>query len=146
MDFAFPLSPRVDTAQQLLRCFSGQNAWRFMIFLDPKQGAGRIPPAYLSMTVSSESPMRVLVWSIVACATILSIPAKAQTYDPRVPVCMKVYDGSLGGGEWIDCSYMSLPQCQASASGRAAMCVINPYFAQPPSRTARPHRRHRHAD
>ncbi|WP_448029906.1 DUF3551 domain-containing protein [Bradyrhizobium liaoningense] len=57
------------------------------------------------------------------------VPTQAQTYDPHA-VCMKVYEGSLGGGEWIDCSYTSLPQCQASALGRAAMCVINPYFAQ----------------
>ncbi|XUM22987.1 DUF3551 domain-containing protein [Bradyrhizobium oligotrophicum S58] len=60
--------------------------------------------------------------------------AEAQTYDPRFPVCMKVYDGSLGGGEWIDCSYTSLPQCQATASGRAAMCLMNPYYARDLSR------------
>ncbi len=89
--------------------------------------------------------MRVLVWSVLVCATVLSIPAKAQTYDPRVPVCMKVYDGPFGGGEWIDCSYASLPQCQATASGRAAMCVLNPYFTPPPARPLRAHRRHRHA-
>jgi len=71
--------------------------------------------------------MRILAWSILVCATILSIPAKAQTYDPRFPVCMKLYAGPLGGGEWIDCSYTSMPQCQATARGRAAMCEINPY-------------------
>lgn len=86
--------------------------------------------------------MRILALSILLLAG-LSVPAQAQTYDPRYPVCMKVYDGAFGGGEWIDCSYTSLPQCQASASGRAAMCVINPYFPQnlPPG----PYRRHRRA-
>ncbi|CCE08300.1 conserved exported hypothetical protein [Bradyrhizobium sp. STM 3843] len=89
--------------------------------------------------------MRVLAWSILMLA-ISSLPAKAQTYDPRVPVCMKVYDGSDdGGGEWIDCSYTSLPQCRASASGRAAMCVINPYFVEAPLPARSQHRRHRHA-
>jgi hypothetical protein len=73
--------------------------------------------------------MRALALSISLLA-ISFVPALAQTYDPRYAVCMKVYEGSLGGGEWIDCSYTSLPQCQASASGRGAMCVINPYFAQ----------------
>lgn len=87
--------------------------------------------------------MRILAWSLLVLA-VTAIPAKAQTYDPRVPVCMKVYDGPFGGGEWIDCSYASLPQCQASASGRAAMCVTNPYYAAVPYAAPRAHRRHRH--
>jgi hypothetical protein len=28
-----------------------------------------------------------------------------------------------------ECSYTSLPQCNASASGRSAQCVVNPYWA-----------------
>src|SRR5262245_43112193 len=44
---------------------------------------------------------------------------------------------SLGGGK-IDCSYTSLAQCNASASGRAAQRLTNPFFAlahqAPPSR------------
>lgn len=71
--------------------------------------------------------MRVVALGIILLA-IMIIPARAQTYDPRYPVCMKVYQGPFGG-EWIDCSYTSLPQCRASASGRAAMCEMNPYFA-----------------
>lgn len=86
--------------------------------------------------------MRILAGSILALALSLScVGAQAQTYDPRYPVCMKVYEGRRGG-EWIDCSYMSMPQCHATASGRAAMCVENPYFAPPPPP---PHRRHRRA-
>ena len=30
---------------------------------------------------------------------------------------------------YYECSYMSLPQCKASASERAGQCDINPYFA-----------------
>ena len=75
---------------------------------------------------------------------MISVPAKAQTYDPRYPVCMKLYQGPFGG-EWIDCSYTSLPQCRATASGRGAMCVENPYFVLPPQLPPRSHRRHRHA-
>jgi hypothetical protein len=65
-------------------------------------------------------------------------PAAAQTYDPAYPVCLQSY--GLGGNN-IDCSYMSLPQCNATASGLAAQCVINPYFV----RTQMPagYRRHR---
>ncbi len=73
--------------------------------------------------------MRVLALSALLLP-VISVPGQAQTYDPRYPVCMKVYEGSLGGGEWIDCSYTSMPQCRASASGRAAMCEINPYVAR----------------
>jgi Protein of unknown function (DUF3551) len=42
-------------------------------------------------------------------------------------VCLQVYD--IGGG-YIDYSYMSLPQCNASASGHPAQCITNPYFAR----------------
>jgi len=52
-------------------------------------------------------------------------PAAAQTYAPGYPVCLHVY----GPATYYECRYTSLPQCNASASGRAAQCVINPYFA-----------------
>lgn len=66
--------------------------------------------------------------AIIALAIALSATSvRAQTYDPRYPVCMHVY-GDLEG-ERLDCFFTSLPQCQASASGRSAMCLINPYFA-----------------
>jgi len=74
----------------------------------------------------------------VSCVVI---PVQAQTYDQSHPVCMKVYTGNLGGGEWIDCSYASLPQCQASASGRAAMCIMNPYLAYGQMASPRAYRR-----
>jgi hypothetical protein len=69
--------------------------------------------------------------------------AHAQTYDPRYPVCMHVFTGGLGGGDYFDCSFTSLPQCAATASGRSATCDINPYYvgsSVPPA-----HRRHRSA-
>jgi hypothetical protein len=55
----------------------------------------------------------------------LAAPAQAQTYDPAYPVCLHVY----GRATYYECRYTSLPQCNASASGRSAQCVINPYFA-----------------
>ena len=95
----------------------------------------------------SRISMRLPILTLTAIATLfVAADAGAQTYDPRYPVCMKVYSGSLGGGEWIDCSYTTLPQCHATASGRAAMCEINPYYANaltPPDqvyrRRYRPH-------
>ena len=72
--------------------------------------------------------MRIPALAILMIATILTAaPVRAQTYDPAYPVCLHKY--GMGGFHYYDCSYTSLPQCNASASGRAAQCDINPYFA-----------------
>jgi hypothetical protein len=55
-------------------------------------------------------------------------PGARQSYDPNYPVCLQIYD--IDGG-YIDCGYTSLAQCAQSASGRAAQCITNPYFASP---------------
>ncbi|MGL9623588.1 DUF3551 domain-containing protein [Bradyrhizobium sp. U531] len=66
---------------------------------------------------------------VVAGALLATAPSRAQTFDPRYPVCMHVYSGANGGGgEWYDCSFTSLPQCRATASGRSAICDPNPYY------------------
>jgi hypothetical protein len=70
--------------------------------------------------------MRILALAILMIGTALIGPAAAQTYDPAYPVCLQAF-GIRGG--YIECRYTSLPQCNASASGRAAQCIINPYFA-----------------
>ncbi len=72
--------------------------------------------------------MRLLTCTILAIGTLLApAPAGAQTYDPKYPVCLQIY--GIDGG-YIDCSFTSLPQCAASASGRSAQCVNNPFFGQ----------------
>jgi hypothetical protein len=85
--------------------------------------------------------MRILALAILAIgAASAAAPAQAQTYDPNFPVCLHVY----GRISYYECSYTSLPQCNMSASGRSAQCVINPYFAhasQEPS--ARRYQRYR---
>ncbi len=76
--------------------------------------------------------MRILALAILAIGMVsATAPAQAQTYDPRYPVCIEIY---VPDGGYIDCSYTSLPQCNATASGRGAQCLINPYFAGAPSR------------
>lgn len=67
---------------------------------------------------------------VTAGALLAPAPSHAQTFDPNYPVCMHVYSGgSDGGGEQRhDCSFTSLPQCRATASGRAATCELNPYY------------------
>ena len=69
--------------------------------------------------------MRILTLAILAIGMVSIGPAAAQTYYPAYPVCLRVYERTY----YHECSYTSLPQCNASASGRAAQCVINPYFA-----------------
>jgi hypothetical protein len=84
--------------------------------------------------------MRIRTLAILIVATILmAAPARAQTYDPAYPVCLQVYQGLTD--YCFECSYTSLAQCNASASGRAAQCIVNPYYAG--RKTAPPARRHR---
>ena len=68
----------------------------------------------------------------------VAAPAKAQTFDPRYPVCMHVY-GVLSG-ERMDCIFVSLDQCNMSASGMPASCLDNPYYAGPGPRQKRSRR------
>ena len=72
--------------------------------------------------------MRAITGSILAVAAMLAAaPARAQTYDPAYPICLQVYGTQ---GSYISCGYTSMDQCRLSASGRAAQCVVNPYFGQ----------------
>ena len=73
--------------------------------------------------------MRILALALLAAGTLLAGPARAQTYDPSYPVCLQVYDDFTH--YYFECGYTSMPQCQASASGRYAQCVVNPYYAGP---------------
>jgi hypothetical protein len=54
-------------------------------------------------------------------ATAFAMPAVAG----GMPYCIKGCDFGGGAG---DCSFSSLAQCQATASGRDATCASNPYF------------------
>ena len=83
--------------------------------------------------------MRILALAALAAGTLLAPPAQAQTYAGS-PVCLHVY----GPVTYYECNYTSLAQCNATASGRAAQCIPNPYLANagmggPPLR----YRRHR---
>jgi Protein of unknown function (DUF3551) len=88
--------------------------------------------------------MRIATLAAFIIATVLmAAPARAQTYDPTYPVCLQVYQG--WNDYYFECAYTSLPQCNASASGRAAQCIVNPYYAgRKPAPPGRRDRRHRH--
>jgi Protein of unknown function (DUF3551) len=84
--------------------------------------------------------MRILVLAILAIGTVWAAePARAQTYDPRFPVCMHVY----GDPTYYECNFGSLASCAASASARPAQCIVNPYYANAGVPVGPRHRRHR---
>jgi hypothetical protein len=58
---------------------------------------------------------------MAAGAVSVAMPAAAREF----PYCIRGCDFGAGAG---DCSFSSLAQCQATASGRDAYCAANPYF------------------
>ncbi|WP_108516197.1 DUF3551 domain-containing protein [Bradyrhizobium algeriense] len=56
-----------------------------------------------------------------AVSATVAMPAVAREF----PYCIKGCDFGAGAG---DCSFSTLAQCQATASGRDASCAANPYF------------------
>ena len=86
--------------------------------------------------------MRILALVILTIATVSAASsARAQTYDPAYPVCLQIYQGFTD--YYFECAYSSLAQCHMSASGRAAQCVINPYYGGAKASPGRRDRRHR---
>jgi hypothetical protein len=81
--------------------------------------------------------MCALARVVLATGMLLSVaPARAQTYDPNYPICIQTYGRD---GNSIACRYTSMGQCRLSASGRAAQCITNPYFASSGSNPAPAH-------
>jgi hypothetical protein len=58
-----------------------------------------------------------LAMAVVATIILAAAPARAQTYDPKYPVCLQTYGRD---GNYIACRYTSPAQCRLSASD----CVI----------------------
>ena len=91
---------------------------------------------------SKEVPMGILALAILAIGMVSAAgQAWAQTYDPTFQVCMHVV--TWGGGAYEDCTFSTLAQCAMSASGRAAQCNVNPYYAGATASLGRIDRRHR---
>jgi hypothetical protein len=84
--------------------------------------------------------MRVLALAILAVGAVSVVqPAKAQTYDPSSPVCMRVF----GDPTYLECRYSTIAQCKGTAAGRGAECLLNPYFASAADPARPAHRRYR---
>ena len=71
----------------------------------------------------------IMSLTILAATIALPAPARAQTYDPSYPVCLQIYQGIADF--YFECRYRTMAQCMASASGRSAQCVVNPYYGGP---------------
>jgi hypothetical protein len=85
--------------------------------------------------------MRMLSLTMLAAGALAaSTSTRAQTYSPDYPVCLHVY----GPATHIECAFMSLQQCDASASGRAAQCEVNPFLAYAEPAVSFSHQRHHH--
>jgi hypothetical protein len=70
--------------------------------------------------------MRIMALTILGIGTILAAtPTHAQTYDPNYPICLQTYGRD---GNYIQCAYTSLAQCNMSASGRAAPSFYKTYL------------------
>ena len=78
-------------------------------------------------------------FTIFSATIPFAAPVHAQAYDPRYPVCLQVYDDMVHFT--TDCSFTTMAQCAATASGRYAQCVVNPYYAGPNTRRA-PRKKH----
>lgn len=72
---------------------------------------------------------RIIATASILLAATVALPARAQTYDPSYPVCLQIYQGIADF--YFECRYRTMAQCAASASGRAAQCMVNPYYAGP---------------
>jgi Protein of unknown function (DUF3551) len=79
-------------------------------------------------------PLHALIGAIALTMLGAPVPAQAQTYDPNYPVCLQIYQGGIADF-YFECMYRTMAQCAASASGRAAQCVVNPYYGygKPPA-------------
>ena len=81
--------------------------------------------------------MRIMTLAMLAVGAVsVAQPAKAQTYNPNYPVCMRVF----GDPTYIECRFSTIAQCKGTASGRSAECLLNPYFAGTVDPARRRHR------
>ena len=63
--------------------------------------------------------------ALLALMAGIAVSAAMAASPREFPYCIKGCDFGAGAG---DCSFSTLAQCQATASGRDASCAANPYF------------------
>ena len=72
--------------------------------------------------------MRIFVIAVLTTVTVsTTVPAVAQRYAGGSPFCFQSY--GRGGSSRIECTYVSMEQCKATAAGLSASCFSNPNYA-----------------
>jgi Spy/CpxP family protein refolding chaperone len=83
--------------------------------------------------------MRKLTLALSAASALITMAAvSTQALAMDYPYCLQGRQTGYPG----ECSYQSYQQCQASASGRDAVCGINPRVAYNQQRGGRNHSSH----
>jgi hypothetical protein len=99
-----------------------------LLFIPPERSGVILPGAERERTFRMKLlPALAALTGLAAATMTATAPVQAQTYDPAYPVCLQVYQGGIAN-YYFECHYRTMGQCQASASGRAAQCVVNPYY------------------
>jgi hypothetical protein len=69
--------------------------------------------------------MRIILTALLAVGGFgMAVPGSAQTALSQYPFCMQGDDNP----GWSGCSFNSLQECQAAASGTLAECLSNPWY------------------
>jgi hypothetical protein len=92
-----------------------------------------------TLVIAKEMAMRILALAILAIGTASASGLAAAQPRDNYPVCLRVY----GPANYDECRYSDMAQCAASASGRGAQCVTNPFFANAEAPVGPGRRRHR---
>jgi hypothetical protein len=66
-----------------------------------------------------------------ACAAVLWLAAAgAGQAEIEYPYCSRGSSGNYGSGA-VNCSFVSMAQCEASARGNGEWCQVNPAYVAP---------------
>jgi hypothetical protein len=83
----------------------------------------------LQIALHQERAMRLILVGLAAVMAVLAADIEsAAAQNTTRPYCMR--GGTFGPGSW-DCSYYSMQQCLASASGLNGTCSENPNYQGP---------------
>ena len=77
--------------------------------------------------------MRCIILTLLAIVSLASLgaPAAEASSSRRAAYCMQ---GATSPG-LSNCTFTSMAQCRATASGRRLSCIRNPFYGQPSRRS-----------
>ena len=87
--------------------------------------------------------MRTLALTILTMGIVLAAGTPGLRHMTRL-FLFACKSCTQGEANFQDCTYYTMAQCAASASGRGLQCSPNPYYAGPTASVRRNDRRYRH--